>query len=46
LRIAPEILNGVYAGTKAFVLAFNQSLRTELANQGVRVQNVTRSRQL
>jgi uncharacterized protein len=38
--IAPEILNGVYGGTKAFVLAFSQSLHHELAAKGVRVQAV------
>jgi uncharacterized protein len=38
--IAPERLNGVYGGTKAFVLAFSQSLRYELANTGVNVQVV------
>ena len=38
--IAPEILNGVYGGSKAFVYAFSQSLHHELANQGVRVQAV------
>jgi len=38
--IAPERLNGVYGGTKAFVLAFSQSLRHELANTGVKVQVV------
>jgi len=38
--IAPEILNGVYGGTKAFVLAFSQSLHHELAGKGVRVQAV------
>jgi short-subunit dehydrogenase len=38
--IAPEILNGVYAGTKAFVVAFTQSLHHELAGRGVRVQAV------
>jgi len=40
VAIAPERLNGVYGGTKAFVLAFSQSLRHELANTGVRVQVV------
>jgi short-subunit dehydrogenase len=40
VAIAPEILNGVYGGTKAFVLAFSQSLRHELANTGVKVQVV------
>ncbi len=36
--IAPELLNGVYGGTKAFVLAFSQSLHHELADKGIRVQ--------
>lgn len=40
VAIAPEILNGVYGGTKAFVLAFSQSLRHELVEAGVRVQVV------
>jgi short-subunit dehydrogenase len=34
------LLNGVYGGTKAFVLGFSQSLRHELVNTGVRVQVV------
>jgi uncharacterized protein len=38
--IAPEILNGVYGGTKAFVLTFSQSLHHEFADKGVRVQVV------
>jgi hypothetical protein len=38
--VAPELLNGVYGGTKAFVLAFSQSLRHELADKGVTVQVV------
>jgi len=38
--IAPEILNGVYGGTKAFVLAFSLSLHKELAEQNIRVQAV------
>jgi uncharacterized protein len=38
--IAPEILNGVYGGTKAFVIAFSQSLHKELADKGVRIQAV------
>ena len=29
------MLNGVYGGTKAFVLAFSQSLHHELADKGV-----------
>jgi short-subunit dehydrogenase len=38
--LSPELLNGVYSGTKAFVLAFSQSLHHELAGKGVRVQAV------
>jgi short-subunit dehydrogenase len=38
--IGPEILNGVYGGSKAYVLAFSQSLHHELADRGVRVQAV------
>jgi short-subunit dehydrogenase len=40
VAIAPEFLNGVYGGTKAFVLALTQSLVHELADKGVRVQAV------
>jgi uncharacterized protein len=40
VAIAPELLNGVYGGTKAFVLAFHQSLARELAGKGIRVQTV------
>jgi uncharacterized protein len=40
VAIAPERLNGVYGATKAFVLAFSQSLRHELANTGVKIQVV------
>ena len=40
VAIAPEALNGIYGGTKAFVLAFNHSLVHELADKGVRVQAV------
>jgi uncharacterized protein len=40
VAIGPEILNGVYGGTKAFVLAFTQALQHELAGKGVRVQTV------
>ncbi|MGS0891116.1 SDR family NAD(P)-dependent oxidoreductase [Burkholderia stagnalis] len=40
VAISPETLNGVYGGSKAFVLAFSQSLHHELADQGVRVQAV------
>lgn len=40
VAIAPEILNGVYGASKAFLLAFSQSLQHELANTGVQVQVV------
>ena len=40
VAISPETLNGVYGGTKAFVLAFSQSLHHELSGKGVRVQAV------
>lgn len=40
VAIGPEILNGVYGGTKAFVVAFTQSLHHELGASGLRVQAV------
>jgi short-subunit dehydrogenase len=40
VAISPETLNGVYGGSKAFVLAFSQSLQHELVQKGVRVQAV------
>ncbi|AXQ29590.1 SDR family oxidoreductase [Solimonas sp. K1W22B-7] len=40
VAVAPELMNGVYGGSKAYVLAFSQSLRHELADKGVRVQAV------
>lgn len=40
VAVSPEMLNGVYGGTKAFVLALSQSLHHELADRGVRVQAV------
>lgn len=40
VAIAPELLNGVYGASKAFVLAFTQSLRHELSDKGIRVQAV------
>jgi short-subunit dehydrogenase len=40
VAIAPEMLNGVYGGTKAFVLAFSQSLHHELSDKGIRIQAV------
>jgi hypothetical protein len=38
--IGPEILNGVYGGSKAFVLVFSQSLRHELADKKIRIHVV------
>jgi len=38
--VVPEILNGVYGATKAFVLALSLSLRKELAEKNVRIQAV------
>jgi hypothetical protein len=38
--VAPEMLNGVYGASKAYVLALSQSLQHELADKGVRVQAV------
>ncbi len=40
VAISPETLNGVYGGTKAFVLALSQSLQHEVGDKGVRVQVV------
>jgi hypothetical protein len=40
VAIAPELLNGVYGGSKAYVLAFSQSLHHELADKNIRVQAV------
>jgi uncharacterized protein len=40
VAVAPEILNGVYGATKAFVLALSQSMHHELAAKGVRIQAV------
>jgi short-subunit dehydrogenase len=40
VAIAPELLNGVYGGSKAFVLAFSQSLKHELADKNIKVQAV------
>ncbi|MDW9981510.1 SDR family NAD(P)-dependent oxidoreductase [Sinorhizobium meliloti] len=38
--IAPEVLNGVYGGSKAFVLAFTLSLQKELEGRNIRIQAV------
>ncbi len=40
VAISPETLNGVYGGSKAYMLALSQSLHHELAGKGVRVQAV------
>ena len=34
VAIAPEVLNGVYGGSKAYVLAFSQSLQPRTGRQG------------
>lgn len=38
--LIPESFNGVYSGTKAFVLNYSQALQVELKPHGVRVQAV------
>ncbi len=40
VAVWPELLNGVYGGTKAFVLALSLSLHKELAGKNVRIQAV------
>jgi short-subunit dehydrogenase len=40
VAIAPEVLNGVYGGTKAYVLGLSQSLHKELADKNIRIQVV------
>lgn len=40
VALAPEVISGVYSGTKAYVLNLSQSLQAELAPHGVRVQVV------
>jgi short-subunit dehydrogenase len=40
VAIGPEVLNGVYGGSKAFVLAFSQSLKHELADKNIQIQAV------
>jgi short-subunit dehydrogenase len=40
VAVGPEILNGVYGASKAYVLALSQSLHKELAGKNVRVQAV------
>ena len=38
VALTPELLNGVYNGTKAFVVSFTQSLYKELKDKGVQIQ--------
>jgi short-subunit dehydrogenase len=40
LALAPELFNGVYSGTKAYLLNLSLSLHKELGPQGVRIQAV------
>jgi uncharacterized protein len=40
VALSPELLNGVYSGTKAFVVNLTQSLHNEVKDKGVRVQAV------
>jgi short-subunit dehydrogenase len=40
VAVAPEVLNGVYGASKAYVLALTQSMQHELGDKGIRVQAV------
>lgn len=40
VALAPELLNGAYSGSKAYVVNFTQSMQHELADKGIRVQAV------
>jgi uncharacterized protein len=40
VALSPELLNGTYSGTKAYVQNFSTSLKNELAGKGVTVQVV------
>jgi len=40
VALAPELLNGVYSGSKAYVQNFSTSLKNELLDKGVTVQVV------
>ncbi len=40
VAVNPELLNGVYSGTKAFVLNLTQSLHKEVGDKGIQVQAV------
>lgn len=40
VALAPEMLNGSYSGTKAYVVNFTQSMHHELSAKGIKVQVV------
>lgn len=40
VALAPELLNGTYSGTKAYVVNFTQALNNEVEGKGVTVQAV------
>jgi short-subunit dehydrogenase len=40
LALAPELFNGAYSGTKAYLLNLSQSLHGEIGSKGVRIQAV------
>lgn len=40
VALAPEMLNGAYNGSKAYVLNLTQSMQNELAGKGVQIQAV------
>jgi short-subunit dehydrogenase len=40
VALSPELLNGVYSGTKAFVVNLTQSLYSEVKGKGIQVQAV------
>ncbi|MDB5859958.1 MAG: family NAD(P)-dependent oxidoreductase [Ramlibacter sp.] len=40
VAVAPQLLNGVYSGSKAFVVSFSEALQHELGAKGLRVQAV------
>jgi short-subunit dehydrogenase len=40
VALSPELLNGVYSGTKAFVVNLTQSLHNEVKGKGIQVQAV------
>jgi short-subunit dehydrogenase len=40
VALAPDMLNGAYNGSKAYVLNFTQAMQNELAGKGVQIQAV------